>query len=157
MPGDGGPRTLQAMDPAALFRVLNLAVLPAWLLIVAAPRWKGTQAVVHAVWIPVLLGLVYGSLLLAAETPEGAGFGSLDGVRLFFQDPHALLAGWVHYLVFDLFVGAWESRDAARRGISAVWVAPCLLLTLMLGPLGLLAYLVLRFAQTRSGTLVEAG
>lgn len=145
------------MDPSALFRVLNLAVLPAWALLVVAPRWRGTQAAVHALWIPALLGVVYGALLLSAETPEGASFGSLEGVGLFFQDPHALLAGWVHYLVFDLFVGAWEARDAARRGVPALQVAPCLVLTLMLGPLGLLAYLGLRFAHTRSTTLLEGG
>ena len=57
---------------------------------------------------------------------------------LLFTSPHAVLAGWIHYLAFDLFVGAWEVRDARRHGLSHWMVVPCLALTLMLGPFGLL-------------------
>ena len=74
----------------------------------------------------------------------------------FFSVPETVLVGWVHYLAFDLFVGAWEVRDAQRRSISHLYVVPCLLFTLMLGPVGLLAYLTLRFASVRVSTLDEA-
>jgi hypothetical protein len=90
-----------------------------------------------------------------AESPEGGGFGSLEGVMLLFTSPHAVLAGWIHYLAFDLFVGAWEVRDARRHGLSHWMVVPCLALTLMLGPFGLLTYLVLRAALKREVTLLE--
>jgi hypothetical protein len=72
------------------------------------------------------------------------GFGSLRDLRLFFDRPQLLLAGWLHYLALDLFVGSFEVRDAVRHGISHAWVVPCLLLTLLFGPLGLLAYLAVR-------------
>ncbi len=55
-----------------------------------------------------------------------------------------LLAGWLHYLAFDLFVGAWEVRDASTHGVPHVLVVPCLLLTFLLGPIGLLAYHAVR-------------
>jgi hypothetical protein len=75
---------------------------------------------------------------------------------LFFTSPYATLVGWVHYLVFDLFVGAWEVRDARRREIPHLAVVPCLVVTLMLGPVGLLAYLTLRFALKRELSLDES-
>ena len=144
------------MTPETLFTICNTAVLPAWLLLALAPGWKWTHHLVHSAWIPLLLGVVYvGAFAANAESPEGAGFGSLEGVTLLFTSPHAVLAGWIHYLAFDLFVGAWEVRDAQRHGLSHWTVVPCLALTLMLGPLGLLAYLVLRAALKREVTLLE--
>jgi hypothetical protein len=145
------------MSADTLFTICNNGVLPAWLLLLFAPRWEWTQRLVHAVWIPALLGLVYvGIFALGPPPPEGGSFFSLQGVMTFFTQPTAVLAGWVHYLVFDLFVGSWELRDSQRRGIAHAWMVPVLLLTLMLGPAGLLAYMALRFALTRTLTLDEA-
>ena len=56
--------------------------------------------------------------------------------------------GWIHYLAFDLFVGAWEVRDAQARGIHHLLVIPCLFLTLMAGPGGLLLYWAIRIVHT---------
>ena len=61
-----------------------------------------------------------------------------------FANPWLLLAGWVHYLAFDLFIGAWQVRDAKRTGLSHLLVVPCLVLTFLFGPIGLLLYLALR-------------
>lgn len=77
------------------------------------------------------------------------GFGALADVAGLFESPYLLLAGWVHFLAFDLFVGAWEVRDARRIGIAHLLVMPCLVLTFMLGPVGLLLYLGLRVAWRR--------
>jgi len=145
------------MTPDVVFLVCNYAVLPAWLLLAVAPGWVGTQRVVHAIWIPSLLGLVYLTIFLTSPSlPEGGGFGSLAGVMILFTSPHGVLAGWVHYLVFDLFVGAWEVRDARRRGVPQLPLLPCLVFTLLLGPIGLLLYLALRWAHLRTTTLDEA-
>ena len=145
------------MDLSLLFTICNSAVMPFWLLLIVAPKWIWTERLVHSALVPTVLGALYVALFVTSPpAPEGASFGSLEGVMLFFSSPHGVLTGWVHYLVFDLFVGAWESRDAVRRGIHPVAVAPCLLLTFMLGPAGLLAYLALRAALARTGSLVEA-
>ena len=145
------------MTPDLAFAICNLGVMPAWLLLVVAPSWAYTQRLVHAVWIPLLLGAVYiMAFALNPEAPEGGGFSSLDAVMQLFTSPFAVLAGWVHYLAFDLFVGAWEVRDARRRGLSHLFVVPCLLLTLMLGPAGLMMYLLLRYALTHVWTLEES-
>ncbi|MGB1139983.1 MAG: abscisic acid-deficient protein Aba4 family protein, partial [Halioglobus sp.] len=80
---------------------------------------------------------------------------SLEAVMLLFQSPTAVLGGWIHYLVFDLFVGAWIVRDAKRQGISHWLVVPLLVVTLMAGPAGLMLYLLLRLALRKSLTLDE--
>jgi len=146
------------MTPETLFLVCNYGVLPFWLLLAAAPGWRGTQAVVHAAWIPLALGAVYLVALGTsfADPPEGGSFGSLAGVMAFFTSPWAALAGWVHYLVFDLFIGAWEVRDARRRGVSHALVVPCLFFTLMAGPIGLALYLGARLATGRGPALEES-
>ncbi len=144
------------MTPDTIFQICNNGVIPAWILLAVAPSWSWTQRIVHQVWIPILLGGVYLLVLVTSpETPTGGGFTSLDGVMTLFSSPHFTLVGWVHYLAFDLFVGAWEVRDARRRAIPHVFVVPCLLLTLMLGPVGLLMYLSLRFVLKREVSLEE--
>ena len=144
------------MSPELMFMICNNGVLPAWLLLAAAPNWSLTQRVVHQVWIPMLLGAVYLFVMLTGPPgPEGGDFFSLGGVMTLFTNPYSVLAGWVHYLAFDLFIGAWEVRDAKRRGISHWFVVPCLFLTLMFGPVGLLAYLSLRLILLRAVTLDE--
>jgi hypothetical protein len=145
------------MSLESVFLICNFAVMPAWLLLLVAPGWVWTQRLVHSLLIPILLGTAYLlGFLTAPPGPEGASFGSLEGVTLFFSAPHGVLVGWIHYLVFDLFVGAWQVRDARRRGLHHGFVVPCLLFTLILGPIGLLLYLVIRFAVTRETTLEES-
>ena len=144
------------MSPDTLFAIATRTVLPAWLLLIFLPRWRWTARLITAVLVPGLLGLLYLWLIINhwGSSPEG-GYGSLAQVSALFSNPWLLLAGWVPYLAFDLFIGAWEVRDARRREISHLWVAPCLLLTLMLGPLGLLAYLALRTLRTGETALAE--
>ena len=64
-----------------------------------------------------------------------------------FKSPRVVLAGWIHYLTFDLMVGLYIVTDATRHGIGQLWLLPVLLLTLMFGPAGLLLYLLMRFLR----------
>ena len=73
------------------------------------------------------------------------GFGSLEEVMLLFKNPKAVLAGWIHYLVFDLLTGRWIALEAIKNGISKWYIGPCLLFTLMLGPVGFLLFTILKY------------
>jgi len=128
-----------------LFSVAGDLVLPVWLLLLFAPRWRWTQRLATFV-VPLLLAGLYVVLLLHGGRVKGAGFGSLAQVALLFSSQEFLLAGWIHYLAFDLFIGAWQTRDAMRLGLSRWLVAPCLVLTFLFGPAGLALYLLLRLA-----------
>jgi hypothetical protein len=70
-------------------------------------------------------------------------------VSALFGHRGLLLAGWLHYLAFDLFVGAWEVREARRVGLPHWLILPALALTFLFGPLGLLVFLALRAARLR--------
>ena len=129
------------------FRLLNLAVLPWWGIWLAAPRsaWAARAASHSAVFLAFCA--VYALLLAAALAGEaGQGFG-FDGLRLGLATPLGFLAGWTHYLAFDLFVGAWIVREALRLEVEA---RPYLLLALVAGPVGLGAFLVRRALRLRS-------
>jgi hypothetical protein len=136
------------------FSVASTAVLPGWLLLLVAPGWRWSQRYA-ALLIPCVLGPLYVWLLVTHWGGEG-GFGSLREVAALFQNPAALLAGWVHYLVFDLFVGAWEARDAVANRIPRWVVVPCLVLTFLLGPSGLLLYVLIRMIWRKKLDLAEA-
>jgi hypothetical protein len=126
-----------------LFSLAGDIVLPVWLLLVFAPGWRWTQRLATFA-VPLLLAAIYGALFLRGWPVNGGGFASLAQVAKLFTSQDLLLAGWIHYLAFDLFVGAWQTRDALRLGLSRWLVAPCLMLTFLFGPLGLSLYLLVR-------------
>ena len=140
-------------EPSQIFALANLLALVAWLalvvaLFVAAIRERVWQATALA--IPLLLGVAYVALIASGfGAAEGGGFGSITEVRALFANDAALTAGWLHYLAFDLFVGTWISREGIAAGLPRLLLVPCLLLTFMFGPAGLLLFHGLRFALGR--------
>ncbi len=143
------------MSPETLFSICGTAVLPGWLLLIVAPRWNWTKLLINSCLLPLLLAVVYLFLIVTHFGQTEGGFGSLADVSKLFQNPHVLLAGWIHYLAFDLFVGGWEVRDAERLGINHLLVVPCLILTFLLGPIGLLLYFILRWTLRRKFLIEE--
>lgn len=137
-------------DPAYSFSFGGLLAIVGWLGLVIALFWKPARPVAWPaaqVVIPGLLAIAYVLLFLGGgDGLENGGFGSIEEVRALFADDHALAAGWLHYLAFDLFVGAWIARDGAARGVPALAVLPCLPLTFLFGPAGLLLYYAVRLA-----------
>lgn len=127
------------MTPDTVFSAASTAALLAWLLLIIRPRAAWVQSITGTA-VPIAFAVLYVAIL-SQRLGRGEGdFNSLAGVAALFADPWTLLAGWVHYLAFDLLVGVWETRDAAKRGIPHWMVVPCLLLTFMLGPAGWLLY-----------------
>lgn len=148
------------MDYETAFTIVNVIVLPAWILLAVAPRMALTDALVHSAVFPIFFGTLYLGLMVYAFTsgivPVDADVYTLAGISALLTTPLAALIGWVHYLVFDLFVGAWIARDSVRRGIAPVVRIISLFFTLMTGPIGLWLYLTLRWATSKSTTtLVE--
>ncbi len=133
----------------SIFSACGTLALLGWASLIFLPRQRQAY-LVAAVAVPLAISVVY-LVLIAQHFGRGeGGFGSLSDVAQLFSNPALLLAGWVHYLAFDLFVGAWEVRDAQRHGIPHLMVVPCLVMTFMLGPIGLLAYFSIRTWRRRS-------
>ncbi len=139
------------MNPQKIFAICNLVAMLGWTLLIFTPRKHWVSTVLAGRVIPLLLATVYLCLLAAHWGESAGGFGSLKEVASLFANPWMLLAGWVHYLAFDLFVGAWEVQDAAKNAVSHLLVIPCLLLTFLFGPIGLLSYFAVRAVVLRGG------
>lgn len=139
-----------------LFALGNGLALGGWALLILLPTWRGLAQALAAIVIPALLGLAYTALVAVWWSRSPGGYGSLDAVRALFGSPPLLLAGWLHYLAFDLLAGAWIARDGRREGLHHFLVVPTLVLTFLFGPMGLVAYLGLRTAW-RSGRLTAGG
>jgi chromate transport protein ChrA len=131
------------MTPQLLFGICSKIALLGWVGLVFGGRVRVILRTT-AFAIPTTLCLVYAFAIIGHWHERTGGFGSLSQLHDLFQNPWLLLAGWVHYLAFDLLVGAWECTDAQKRQISHFLVIPCLLLTSLFGPIGFLLYLCLR-------------
>jgi hypothetical protein len=126
----------------------NLAML-GWLGLVFLPGQRIVVEVIARLAIPLVIAVMYVVLMATnlASAPAGAGFGSLDAIGSLFSVRGLLLAGWIHYLAFDLFVGSWEVSDARANGIHHLFVVPCLFATFMAGPAGLALYCLVKLGH----------
>jgi len=143
------------MSHETVFSIINFVAIAGWILLVVAPGRKIVTDVVASVLIPTVMALFYVGVLAAVWGRSEGSFSTLAGVSTLFKEPWLLLAGWAHYLAFDLFIGSWEVRDARKRQIPHLLVIPCLISTLMFGPLGWLLYMLIR-AVRGAGLRVDA-
>lgn len=120
-----------------------MVALPFWLALMFIPDNKWVKNGITV--IALLFAVVYIFQIPSFFEMEEGGFGNLEEVMILFTNEKAVLAGWIHYLVFDLLIGRWIATDASSKGISKFLVAPCLACTLMLGPVGFLLYTILKY------------
>lgn len=130
------------MIPETLFGLASAAVLPGWLILIFAPRrWPALNAV-PMVLIPAGLSVIYTVLVLTYFAETGGGYSSIAQVRQLFTSDWVLVAGWVHYLAFDLMIGAWAAARMDRVGVNRLTQGFILPAIFMFGPLGLLLALL---------------
>jgi hypothetical protein len=140
-----------------VFLLAGLMAMAGWLALIFAPLRPHLAQAVATFVVPAVIGLAYGGLIARYWGEAPGGFGSLDEVGALFSHRGVLLAGWLHYLAFDLFVGAWEVREAQRVGLPHWLILPALALTFLFGPIGLLVFLALRAARLRYAPLHVRG
>lgn len=133
-----------------LFSLAGVVAMTGWLCLLVSPRIPLWSDLIAGTILPVVLSLGYPALLILPSSDGGGGFGSLAEVMALFSHKQAALAGWVHFLAFDLFIGAWACRKARSEGLRFRLVAPCLPLIFLFGPAGLLAFQAVRAARSRT-------
>lgn len=129
------------------FSIAGQLAMAGWVVLILAPRRWCWLNRIAGYGVPVVLSFGYSILILLYFAAAEGGFSSLASVAELFRSPPVLLAGWVHYLAFDLFTGGWIARRAERYGISRLVLAPILALTFLFGPLGLLIFMVVLGGQ----------
>lgn len=141
------------MSPEQIFSIVSTAALPGWLALAIAPLRRDLAVLVARVIVgglAVAYVLTLGSVM-AGLTPQEAAhtgtqsggmpdYSSLAGVMTLLGAPWGATVGWTHFLAFDLFIGAWQVETAGRRNIPHWMVLPCLVLTFLFGPAGLLLF-----------------
>lgn len=139
------------MAPEQLFNISGNLAMAGWLfLIFVSPFWKNINQVVVAIFVTILALFYAWMILQSFQFSDLAKFGTLEGVMGLFTNKTMVCAGWIHYLAFDLFIGAWIVRNAQKHSINHWITVPSLLLTFMMGPIGLLSYFLIRFALTKT-------
>lgn len=112
------------MSLDTVFHLCTKTALAGWLVLLASPLAPKAADRVAGLVIPLLLAVGYVGLVLAFWTRAEGGFDSLASVMRLFTKPEIALAGWIHYLSFDLFVGAWEVRTGRAERIPFIVVVP---------------------------------
>ena len=135
------------MTPEQVFSIVNLIATAAWLALVILPGRRWVTGIVTSTVVPLLFAIVYVGIVVTTFGRTPGGFSTLEGVATLFSNPWALLAGWIHYLAFDLLIGTWEVRDAREHGLPHLLLVPCLVLTFLFGPAGWLLYRVVRLTS----------
>ncbi len=148
------------VETERLFSAASLLASAGWITLSIAlflPRWRRQMIVTTRFAVPLVLAVLYAALIAGVYGSAGGGYGSLAEVRALFDTPELLLAGWVHYLAFDLMVGTLLAEEALARGAPPVLILPVLALTFLFGPLGLLAAAALAGFGRRPRTGIATG
>ncbi|WP_191090157.1 ABA4-like family protein [Histidinibacterium aquaticum] len=142
------------MSPDRLFDLANTLALAGWVVLLFAPRrWPGVTHVPR--WgIPIALSALYAGLMLAYFDQAGGSYGSIAEVRQLFASDEVLVAGWTHYLTFDLMIGALMAERLDGAEVSRLVQAPVLACIFLFGPLGVLLSLGTEAAM-RGGPLLR--
>lgn len=130
------------MTASALFSIFSTLALAGWIAL-AAGIWLDKPFLsvrLAGKWLPIVMSLAYTGLILLFFADSPGGYGSLADVQRLFAAPWAALAGWIHYLAFDLFVGAYIARQAKLLGLPRWPLIGLLPLTFLFGPAGYLGF-----------------
>lgn len=132
-----------------LFSSASTIAMLGWVILVFLPRrWKWLNTI-PALLLPLILSVLYSFLIARYFFAAEGGFDTLANVQVLFSNPAAALAGWVHYLAFDLFVGGVVAKQADEIGLSRLIQAPVLLMTFMFGPFGYVLFVLIKTAMLR--------
>ncbi|WBB69248.1 ABA4-like family protein [Micromonospora sp. WMMD812] len=136
---------------ATLFTLTFAVAAPFWALMILLPHWSLTARIIRSPLIVAPVLVIYAILVLPAigEVLPAVTSPTLDGVRNLLGTDDGAAAAWAHMIAFDLFVGRWAWLDSRERGVPALVMAAVLVLTILLGPLGLAAYLAVRTRWAR--------
>lgn len=144
----------------AMFSFTNAVVVIAWLILLFLPRKPlamtavlylgvGLLCLCYAVMFAALLSGGVDPGQVPGSQPFVASDYSIEGLRRLFMSDGGLVIGWTHYLAFDLFTGLWIARDADNKSFGRAVQVPFLFATFMAGPIGLLAWLIVRERRAR--------
>jgi len=131
-----------------LYKLVNVVAAIGWVILIFLPNWDlADSAIKYGIVVGLSVFYIYILFIrkdIKNEVYPKGNFTSLEGVINLFKNPRNLLAGWVHYLAFDLMLGIFIKTQANEIGMSHFLQIPCFILTFMLGPVGYLLFVILQ-------------
>ena len=134
------------MNPTDIFDLAGMITMPMWLLMIILPKWKSTQLLMDYKVVPICLSIIYVIFISIGMNKNGSfpDFSNLNSVMHLFTEENMVLAGWIHYLAFDLLIGMWMIDKNKILKINQLVMAPILFCTFMLGPVGFLLFTIIK-------------
>lgn len=145
------------MNLESWFSNISLFAMLGWVFLILYPRRKPWIFTLTGLIMPALMGIAYAVLFIpnfAGAVGAGAGYNSLTQVKTLFAHDALLLAGWIHYLAFDLAVGSYIAKQSDKIDLSRIIQTPLLLLTFLFGPIGLMAFVGLKFIMKTTDRVI---
>ena len=144
-----------------LYFWVNLGVLPFWLILIFFPSSNFSRLFATSI-LPILLlsgayiFLLYKSFLSSYDFISNFElYLSIFNLSNLFSNDNFLMLFWIHFVAINLFVGGWIVRDSQKFGMNRILVGFPLLITYLIGPLGVFIYWLIRIFYAKSINLYE--
>ena len=144
-----------------LYMWINLGVLPFWFILIVFPQSHLSRIFVTSIFpIFILSGvyifILYRSYLIGYDFDGNFSlYLGLDELSRLFEDHLYIMIFWTHFIAINLFIGGWIVKDSQKFSINKVLLALPLILTYLIGPLGLFLYWIIRIFYAKRISLYE--
>ena len=144
-----------------LYYWVNLGVLPFWLILIFFPNSNLSRYFVTSIFpILILSGsyvfILYKSYLNSYDFINNFSlYLGIDRLSDLFTDRSYLMILWIHFISINLFTGGWIVRDSQKLSINKILVSIPLVITYLIGPIGLFFYWLIRIFYTKSINLYD--
>ena len=144
-----------------LYYWVNLGVLPFWFILIFFPQSHISKIFVTSVFPMLILSGTYIFILYKSYLSSydfDANFNlylGLDNITDLFSNKTFLITFWIHFIAINLFTGGWIVKDSQKFQINKILLIFPLLLTYLIGPLGLFLYWLIRIFHAKSINLYD--
>ena len=144
-----------------LYYWVNLGVLPFWLILIFFPQSHICRYLVTSIFPIFLLGGAYVFMLYKSYVGSYDFDGNfdlylgIDNISDLFSDKTFLMMFWIHFISINLFTGGWIVRDSQKLAINKIVIIFPLLITYLIGPIGIFIYWLIRIFYAKSINLYD--
>ena len=144
-----------------LYMWINLGVLPFWFVLIVFPQSHLSRIFVTSIFPYLILSgvyifILYKSYLIGYDFDGNFSlYLGLSELSRLFEDHLYIMVFWTHFIAINLFIGGWIVKDSQKFSINKVLMAVPLIVTYLIGPIGLLLYWIIRIFYAKRISLYE--
>ena len=144
-----------------LYMWVNLGVLPFWFILIVFPQSHLSRIFVTSIFPFFILSgvyifILYKSYLIGYDFDGNFSlYLGLSELSRLFEDHLYIMIFWTHFIAINLFIGGWIVKDSQKFSINKVLMAVPLIVTYLIGPIGLFLYWIIRIFYAKRISLYE--